>query len=144
MVARKVDVILEKIVLLLHGISPEDITLILEELKKKFLSKEEKIPSIAETIFIAKDSRGNEDVSDLACGMKFCPFHKWANLSGLRGPIDSICDLPGDGGNILQMVLHDPWDEKWSFKQGDTLRIRRLSKCLKIRPLESEEEQQDD
>jgi hypothetical protein len=82
---------------------------------------------------------GNDKVpgSDLACGMKFCPFHRWATISS-PGPIDSICTLPGEGGNVIDCSpFHQPDREVEMREEDGTLHVehRRLPKCLAVKPL---------
>jgi len=74
-------------------------------------------PTLAETILTWRDER--------ECGMKYCPFHHWAKVTNEHGPCDSICELPGEGGNVL-----------WA--QGIKTSGKRLPKCFKIKPLSDE------
>jgi len=77
---------------------------------------------------------GADEDGGTACGMKLCPFHEWAKVTNPRGPGDSVCRLPGDGGDVLfrypgyedERVIHI--NGKW------VAHTRRLPKCLKIKP----------
>ncbi|TSC60585.1 MAG: hypothetical protein LiPW15_463 [Parcubacteria group bacterium LiPW_15] len=61
------------------------------------------------------------------CGMKFCMFHSWTDIRGIGAAVDSICRLPGDGGNVLVATQSegDPAQERTAYG------VRRLPKCLK-------------
>lgn len=80
---------------------------------------------------------------ELACGMKRCPFHRWTVVSNSTGmPIDSICTLPGDGGNVLSCA---PFNEGKDLERRLKINgqrcgspIKRLPKCLKVKPLSKE------
>lgn len=74
-----------------------------------------------------------EDPKKETCGMKFCMFHRWADLRGIGATVDSICELPGSGGNVLVATrpANDPLQETTPYG------VRRLPKCLKSKLLVS-------
>lgn len=75
--------------------------------------------------------------SEMACGMCKCPFHQYTRITSQHG-IDSICNLPGDGGNILdQKPFWQNLEREVRYKHGgkNFLAVARLPKCLALKPL---------
>jgi hypothetical protein len=84
------------------------------------------ISSLAGTIDIGGDER--------LCEMKYCPFHAWAKIMNPKGPGDSICNLPGEGGDVL---FSANFDGEYRRKPKDLqyAGTERLPKCFKTKPL---------
>jgi hypothetical protein len=98
-----------------------------------------KVLTLADTIVttvVPDDPR-----SEMACGMKARPFHQWAHIaSPSLIPTESICNLPGEGGNVLTCYPHNGPRVTYRVK-GDKHEHSsnpRVSKCLAVKPLSPE------
>jgi len=87
---------------------------------------------------VAKIVICKDDPEQLACGVNTCPFHRVANITGLVQPAEDICDLPGEGGNILFMNceanVRAQFQRYYKVRGVTNLSLRRLPKCLNAKP----------
>jgi len=78
--------------------------------------------------------------SEMACGLAQCPFHQHTAIASSHA-CDSICNLLGDGGNIIACAPHwqDPERQVRYEHNGEKyLANARLLKCLTLKPLSPE------
>ena len=102
---------------------------------------------IAFIYFLLRNREGNTlkgaiwindiDPNEMACGMKYCPFHRWTSIFFHEAAIESICNLPGDkDGNVL--VMGPNYHERSIYvagKNGENWSCtRRTDHCLKVKP----------
>jgi len=87
--------------------------------------------SIKDTIVTGEEP--GKPKTRMACGCNDCPFYQTLRPTS---PADSItlCTLPGDGANMLDKAPY--WsDESRYFEVDDTLYVKRLPKCLEVKPI---------
>lgn len=117
---------------ILSGLSDEEAKSVLEKVVLSLSPNKEL--SMADTIVISYVKGGDED-KGTACGGKACPFHHWARITNPLGPGDSICELPGDGGNVICCYPDAYPDDRVIHVNGrSTCNHRRLPKCLALKP----------
>lgn len=119
----------KEILTVLQGVSEDEARKILDNVTDGL--KIFKQPTIVDQILIDK-------VHEECCGMKYCPFHRWAKVTNPYGAVDSVCELPGDGGNVLQCYPYNDNERTIRIELGEnviTCPVKRLPKCLILKPI---------